>query len=79
MEESQFKAAIAGETHYYTGRPCIRGHVTKRYTSTGACAECLLMHKQAERAKLRALTEKFARLKAQGVTVDQFMETVKEG
>ena len=79
MEESQFKAAIAGETHYYTGRPCIRGHVTKRYTSTGACAECLLMHKQAERAKLRALTEKFARMKEEGMTADEFCQSIKEG
>lgn len=27
--------------HYFTGRPCIHGHVARRYVSTGTCAECL--------------------------------------
>lgn len=28
-------------THYYTGEPCAKGHVTLRYTSTGGCLYCL--------------------------------------
>ena len=35
------EAATAGLTKFFTGNPCKRGHVSERYTSTGACAECL--------------------------------------
>lgn len=30
-----------GDVTYKTGKPCIRGHDSERYTSTGACVECL--------------------------------------
>jgi hypothetical protein len=26
--------------HYFTGKPCARGHTAKRYTSTRSCFEC---------------------------------------
>lgn len=36
------KAAIkAGERHYFTGKPCKRGHVSIRYTDTCNCVECM--------------------------------------
>ena len=25
---------------YYTGKPCVNGHISERYTSDGACIEC---------------------------------------
>ncbi len=34
------KAKEAGEIYYFSGRPCKRGHFTKRRTSTGSCQEC---------------------------------------
>jgi len=37
------KDALAhGLTHYFTGKPCKRGHVSKRYAKTGNCVECTL-------------------------------------
>lgn len=33
-------AAEAGESKYYTGRPCINGHSGFRYTSSGICCAC---------------------------------------
>jgi hypothetical protein len=37
------KEAIAqGLTHYFTGKPCKRGHVGARYTKTSNCVECVL-------------------------------------
>ena len=30
-----------GDAVYWTGKPCIRGHVAARYTSTGICCVCL--------------------------------------
>lgn len=29
-----------GEPHYFTGRPCILGHISKRATLSGHCIEC---------------------------------------
>lgn len=26
---------------YYTGRPCVRGHLTFRYVRTGQCVDCV--------------------------------------
>lgn len=40
-------AAAAGETTYYTGRPCHKGHVAKRYTASGVCAECVAERNRA--------------------------------
>lgn len=34
---------------YNTGRPCIRGHLSDRYTTTGACISCL--HPKIHREK----------------------------
>lgn len=37
-------AIDAGLTHYYTGKPCQRGHVTMRYTLSGQCIDCNYQH-----------------------------------
>lgn len=34
-------AAQAGSKHYFTGKPCSRGHVAQRFTSIGSCIECV--------------------------------------
>jgi hypothetical protein len=28
-------------THYFTGNPCCRNHVSPRFVSTGGCVDCL--------------------------------------
>lgn len=33
-------AASLGLQHYFTGKPCKRGHLSKRYVSNGCCREC---------------------------------------
>lgn len=33
-------ARDAGEMHYFTGQPCKRGHVAKRFLNGGHCMEC---------------------------------------
>lgn len=35
------QARQQNKTTYFTGKPCIRGHVSKRYVSTGGCDACL--------------------------------------
>lgn len=43
---------------YFTGQPCKRGHVAKRYTQSAVCAECLhpIIHSSEIQAN-RALSE----------------------
>ena len=37
------KDALAqGLTHYFTGKPCKRGHIATRYANTANCVECTL-------------------------------------
>lgn len=38
---SKSDAKAAGLTRYCTGRPCLHGHFSERYVSTGGCVECL--------------------------------------
>lgn len=33
-------AATSKATHYFTGKPCSRGHICERLTSSGHCMEC---------------------------------------
>jgi len=39
-------ARAQNSTRYFTGKPCVRGHVAERVTSRGLCVECL---REAER------------------------------
>lgn len=34
-------ACAAGLLKFYTGKPCVRGHLSQRYVSTGGCCSCL--------------------------------------
>lgn len=36
----RYVAKLAGEEKYFTGRPCIRGHVALRWTRSGHCDQC---------------------------------------
>lgn len=40
MHISRRDAIERGSVHYFTGRPCLRGHVDKRLSSNGACVKC---------------------------------------
>jgi hypothetical protein len=33
-------AQLVGAKRYFTGKPCVRGHVADRFVSTKACTEC---------------------------------------
>lgn len=37
---SRKQAKGDGKAHYYTGKPCIRGHDSVRYTASGNCRLC---------------------------------------
>ena len=40
MLSERAKAKDAGETTYFTGRPCVHGHIAMRQTSSGVCISC---------------------------------------
>ena len=57
--KSPSEARALGTSHYFTGRPCKYGHISIRYLSTGACAECSRIPKTGKEARARGLTYYF--------------------
>ncbi|AHB70318.1 hypothetical protein P262_02748 [Cronobacter malonaticus] len=55
---TQAEALDKGLTRFYTGRKCIHGHYSERYTISGECVQC-----NNERAK-RAAQARSQKLKA---------------
>lgn len=51
--EQRRKAKEAGERFYETGAPCKHGHISKRYTGTGICAQCAIEATLRTQAKKR--------------------------
>lgn len=47
---SRSYAKLAGSRHYFTGTPCVNGHVAIRATTSGHCLQC-----DRDRAKVRLL------------------------
>jgi hypothetical protein len=42
-KRARAEAAAKGNTTYFTGKPCIWGHIAKRYTVSGECYDCKKM------------------------------------
>jgi hypothetical protein len=38
--KSRNQAVQSGDVHYFTGKPCHKGHVAYRFTKTGHCNDC---------------------------------------
>ena len=55
MELKTRKTALAfGEIHYFTGKPCHKGHIAFRYTKTGHCNDCVTERsRSAEKVEYR--------------------------
>lgn len=45
------KAKLRGEVHYFTGKPCSKGHIEKRSTVNGSCMECARLKTASDRKK----------------------------
>lgn len=75
-----------GLTHYFTGKPCKRGHVGLRYAKTANCVECTLTIfnkrpyepslEQQERRK--ETNRQYQRRRRAAMTVDQRKQETKE-
>lgn len=48
---SRKEAKEKGLTHYFTGTPCIHGHIARRRVNDRNCAECDKLHKNIYRYK----------------------------
>lgn len=46
LPSSREDAKNAGLRHFFTGIPCHRGHVARRYVSTGQCTDCQRDHRR---------------------------------
>lgn len=61
LPQSLKEARDLGSKYYFTGRPCKRGHITKRYTSTQTCSECEQTRSRAYYAENSAAMLDYAR------------------
>jgi 5-methylcytosine-specific restriction endonuclease McrA len=63
------EAKQQGLTQYFTGKPCIRGHIAHRLVSNGTCMECsrllLKNYREINKEKLREKARENARLNRQ--------------
>lgn len=50
----RMEAAEAGRLRYYTGRPCLNGHDSERYTKSGACCRCQALGVLAQQQRIKA-------------------------
>lgn len=75
--------------HYFTGKPCVRGHVNKRYTNTRSCVECgledqrspkgLIYHQDYRSQSTRKRAQKEWHLKKNySMTMDDFDKKMAE-
>ncbi len=48
------EAARLGLSRYNTGKPCMRGHQSDRYTATGQCVECQRLYIKNYNNKLKS-------------------------
>ena len=69
MAKNRRDAMAKGETSYFTGKPCIHGHMAYRYTSSGACSTCVLENATAARQALQP-PEELVGVKLRAVAVD---------
>lgn len=43
---------------YYTGKPCINGHIAERYTEARSCVRCVIERVNRSREKMKRLADK---------------------
>ena len=45
LKKSRKEAKVVGDTRYFTGQECKRGHISDRLTTTGQCMVCVRAQK----------------------------------
>lgn len=54
LPSSRAEAARLGEQQYFTGKPCVHGHIANRFTSSGTCVECNAIRARKVAKEVRA-------------------------
>lgn len=49
----RLKGELAGDIRYNTGKPCIHGHRSERYVTSGQCVKCTALFRDEWRRKKR--------------------------
>lgn len=85
----KMSAKINKELTYFTGKPCIKGHVDKRYTRSGICVACGKESKLKHKGKYRETEKKWflnnkerlqidARKRMYGLTQEDYEKILNE-
>lgn len=45
------EALASGAAHYFTGKPCLRGHISNRSAYSGNCIECQREHSKSDKGR----------------------------
>jgi hypothetical protein len=53
LKASKVDANASGETFYFTGKPCRRGHVANRLASSGTCVDCAAQWKRDNKSRVK--------------------------
>jgi hypothetical protein len=57
LPKTRYQAIAEKSKSYFTGKPCIRGHVDARNTKNGTCNQCHRESNALDRKKIRDLFE----------------------
>lgn len=63
---SRSQAISAGLSRYFTGMPCLHGHIDERYTANGVCAECVRVRSRQANAEIRKSLKDAKAARSQG-------------
>ena len=60
------QAKLNGDKFYFTGKPCVHGHLSPRYTGKGTCCECMkLSFELKKESRLQEMRDNYAAKKSE--------------
>lgn len=71
MYSNKADAVAAEHEHYFTGKPCIHGHIGIRDAKTRQCIPCRRVYYQKNREKLLQYIKKYEEKNKDELTIDQ--------
>ena len=71
------QAFDSGEKRYFTGVPCLHGHVSQRMVSNGMCVECLRERRTRDRVKNYATVMAWRKAHPEAVRLQQIRYSAK--
>lgn len=73
------EARATGLTRYFTGQPCVNGHLDGRYTNTGACSKCVRLRvAKRKRENPEAVKKSYARQKERYASDPEYREKIRK-